>query len=129
MQNSVEMRGITVNITREGNSSKQVVLALSSFEAVQWTVDVPAGVNVSEILLFSPNIYSTVVPARHGSADSPKLPLVAIFRQPYGYGIDSEGYGSTPALLESVEEETQTKITSFTGSSVVDRFELTVGLM
>ena len=50
---SFRNQNTTVEMTVCGGSSKPLVLVLTSYEALQWTVNVPNGVTIERILVVS----------------------------------------------------------------------------
>jgi len=44
---------VTVNIVSSGRSEKPIVLVLASYEAVNWILNLPAGITISKVILVS----------------------------------------------------------------------------
>lgn len=44
---------VTVNIISQGNSDRPIVLVLGNYEPVNWILNLPAGITISEVILVS----------------------------------------------------------------------------
>ncbi|XP_041368724.1 uncharacterized protein LOC121383034 [Gigantopelta aegis] len=106
----------------QGNTSRPVVLVLSTYEPVAWRINVPVGLTIQKIQIITYYVaQSSVTVVNSGS----KPPVEKSSDISSGYGSD-DGGGQTLKMLKEVKSLFG-HVTSFSGTYKVDHWSLKVG--
>ena len=107
---------ITVDVDRAAD----VILVVSSYEAIDWTINASSRTNLVEVYVNSYNYGTSTVVAPYG------VPTSSGWLRAYAYGWPAVSGGSdTPALVAGIEGMYGVTLTSFTGCYQASSFTLT----